>query len=268
MIVYLNYFKLRIITNFQYRASAIAGILTQLFFGIFYIMLYLALYESNNGAETPMDLNNLITYMWLNQAFFSLIYPFFKDVELLNMIKNGNLAYEFIRPQNFYIKYFIKILSSRIVACFLRCLPILIIGMVLPYPYKISLPVSIHGFILFIISLLFSSLLVTGLSLIIHIITIYLVDHRGVVNMYTVTADLFSGGFIPLPFLPNWLKKIAYVLPFRYLGDLPFRVYSGDIGIVEGRGLLLNSILWTFIFFILGYLLTKVIYRKLVIQGG
>ena len=42
---YLNYFKLRIITNLQYRTAALAGIATQLFFGFLYIMLYLALYE-------------------------------------------------------------------------------------------------------------------------------------------------------------------------------------------------------------------------------
>ena len=41
---YLNFFKLRIITNLQYRAAALAGISTQLFFGFVYIMVYLALY--------------------------------------------------------------------------------------------------------------------------------------------------------------------------------------------------------------------------------
>ena len=41
MRAYLNYFKLRIITNLQYRAAALAGIGTQLFFGLTYIMLYI-----------------------------------------------------------------------------------------------------------------------------------------------------------------------------------------------------------------------------------
>jgi ABC-2 type transport system permease protein len=62
---YLNLFKLRIITNFQYRAAALAGISTQLFFGFVYIMVYLALYESNKGVNPPMNLNTIVNYLWL-----------------------------------------------------------------------------------------------------------------------------------------------------------------------------------------------------------
>ena len=75
---YLNYFKLRVITNLQYRASALAGIMTQLFFGLVYIMMYLAFYESNDTSNV-MNWNQLVTYMWLQQAFFALTYPFIKN---------------------------------------------------------------------------------------------------------------------------------------------------------------------------------------------
>ena len=108
MKAYFHYLKLRIITNIQYRAAALAGISTQIFFGFMYIMLYIALYESNTGVNAPMNLSGLITYLWLGQAFFSLTYPYIKEQELLDAITNGNLAYEIIRPQNFYFKYYIK----------------------------------------------------------------------------------------------------------------------------------------------------------------
>ena len=102
MRAYLSYFKLRLITNFQYRAAALAGVSTQLFFGFMYIMLYLALFESNKGISTPMNLSEIVTYIWLGQAFFALTYAALKDNDLIEMIKNGNIAYELIRPQNFY----------------------------------------------------------------------------------------------------------------------------------------------------------------------
>ena len=54
MRAYLNYFKLRIITNLQYRSAAIAGILTQLFFAGLFIMLYIALYESKRGGKNKV----------------------------------------------------------------------------------------------------------------------------------------------------------------------------------------------------------------------
>ena len=47
MLSYLKFFKLRFITNLQYRAAAIAGIATQIFFGFVFIFVYLSFYSSN-----------------------------------------------------------------------------------------------------------------------------------------------------------------------------------------------------------------------------
>ena len=140
---YLSYFKLRIITNLQYRADAWAGVSTQVFFGFMFIMVYLAFYESGTDSALPMNYQELVTYIWLQQAFFALINPYEKDKELLDMIKNGNLAYELIRPQDFYFKWYIKFLSKKIVSTLLRMWPILLLGYILPYPYHLSLPIKI-----------------------------------------------------------------------------------------------------------------------------
>lgn len=268
MKAYFNYFKIRVITNLQYRAAALAGVSTQLFFGITYIMLYLALYDSNTNVNTPMDLQSLITYLWLQQAFFAVIYPFLKDQDLLNMIKNGNLAYELIRPQSFYLKFYIKMISERLVAAALRCWPIIIISLLLPSPYKLGAPASLENFLLFVISLCLSCLLVSALSMIIHIVTLFTVDSRGVINAYSVVAEVFMGVVIPLPFFPDFLLRISKYLPFRFIGDFPYRVYSGSISVIEGRSLLIGSIIWLIVSIIIGHLISKVALKKAVIQGG
>ena len=53
----------------QYRARAIAGFGTQLFWGFVRIMVFDAFYGSYAGAK-PMELTVVITYIWLGQAFF------------------------------------------------------------------------------------------------------------------------------------------------------------------------------------------------------
>ncbi|MBR4178884.1 MAG: ABC-2 family transporter protein [Bacilli bacterium] len=268
MKAYLNYFKLRIITNLQYRSAALAGISTQLFFGFLYIMLYLAIYESNTSVNAPMDWSSLVTYLWLQQAFFAVTYPFMKDQELLNMIKNGNLAYELVRPQSFFWKFYIKMLSERLVSALLRCVPIITISLLLPYPYKLSLPPTLGTFILFILALSFACLLVTSLSLIVHIITMFTLDARGITSAYSMIAEVFMGIVIPLPFFPKWMMKISNILPFRFIGDFPYRTFSGSIGFAEGREMLIISGIWIIITLIIGYLISKVALKKAVIQGG
>ena len=101
MRAYLSYFKLRFITCLQYRAAAWAGIATQVFFGFVYIMVYVAFYESGS-KNLPMNLSELTTYLWLNQAFFALINQFYKDQELFEIIRNGNISYELIKPKSTY----------------------------------------------------------------------------------------------------------------------------------------------------------------------
>jgi len=95
-----------------------------------------------------MEWSHLATYIWLEQAFYALIYPFERDQELLEMIKNGNLAYELIRPQNFFMKFYIKMIAKKTVATLLRSIPVLIFAFILPEPLGISMPNSIIHFII------------------------------------------------------------------------------------------------------------------------
>ena len=265
---YTKYFKLRFITNLQYRAAAIAGISTQIFFGLIFAFVYLAFYKSNPNANYPMEWNELITYIWLEQAFYALIYPFEKDEELLNMIKNGNLAYELIRPQNIFIKFYIKMIAKKVVSSLMRAVPVITIAFLLPKPLNLLLPKSFTNFILFLIALIISCLLISSITVLVHILTMYTIDSKGILSIYSVILEVFSGSTIPIPFFPNWLKKIAYILPFRFISDLPFRVYSGSININQGITNILEAIVWTIITIIIGNLITKNALKKAVLQGG
>ena len=172
MRAYVNYFRLRVITALQYRAAAISGFFTQLFFGFIYLMVYLAFYESNSSSSLPMNFQNLVNYLWICQAFFALTYPYEKDQSLMKMIKNGNLAYELVRPQNFYLKFYIKMIAKKIVNAGLRCGPLILVASLLPDPLKLTFP-SIKVILVFIISLLLSCLLVSALSMFIHIVMMF-----------------------------------------------------------------------------------------------
>lgn len=265
---YISYFKLRFITNLQYRAAALAGISTQIFFGLVFLMVYYAFYSSNGSSNYPISWNHLVDYMWLQQAFYALVYPFERDQELLNMIKNGNIAYELIRPQNFYLKFYIKMIAKKMVSTLLRCVPVIILALLLPEPFKLHLPLSLTHFIIFLLSLMTSTFLISALIILVHLITMFTIDSRGILSIYSVISEVFSGGTIPIPFFPKWLKVISYLLPFRYICDFPFRIYSGDIRINEGINLLIQSFIWIIVIYVLGQLVSKIVLKKAVIQGG
>lgn len=264
---YLTYFKLKFKTGLQYRAAALAGISTQLFFGIVYISVYVAFYQSDTNS-VPMPLNQLISYLWLNQAFFALVYMWYKDKDILSLIKKGNIAYELCRPQDIYSMWTSKILGERISNLCLRCLPVLIIAILLPYPFHLDLSITLTRLLIFIPSLILSAFLMVFLVLLYHIICLFTLDEKGVVNILMVVTDILSGLVIPIPFFPDFLQKICNFLPFRYVSDFPFRFYVGNITIQEGLYGLLIQAIWIVILVILGRTLMKIALKKTVVQGG
>lgn len=264
---YLSFFKLKFAVGLQYKAAALAGIATQIFFGFVFIMVYVAFYNSGTN-NTDISLSEIVPYLWLNQTFLSLIFVWHKDNEILSMIRKGDVAYELCRPQNLYVMWFVRILASKLSAVVLRCIPLLIIAFLLPAPYNLTLPPNLTAFIFFAISLFISAFLVTALVTIMYVLVFYSIDSKGIMGIYCSIAEILAGQTIPIPLFPGFLKAIAVVLPFAYISDFSFRIYSGNIaGVAITQGLIVQ-ITWLIISIILGVLLTNKILKRVAVQGG
>lgn len=267
MKTYLSYFKLKFITGLQYKAAALAGISTQFFFGFVYISVYVAFYESGS-SNLPMSLKQTVSYVWFGQIFFAIVYLWYKDKDIIKLIKTGNVAYELCRPQDLYFMWASKILGERLSNVTLRFLPVLLISLILPTPYNLDLSITLPRFIIFMFSLTLSIILMTFLVLLYHIICLFTLDEKGIVNIFMVISDILSGIVIPIPFFPNCLQSVSNILPFRYISDFPFRLYIGNITMIEGLRGLIIQIIWIIILVIIGRLLTKKALKKAIIQGG
>lgn len=264
---YLAYLKLKYITGLQYRAAAYAGMATQFFFGFVYIAVYLAFYESGSGS-LPMPIDKLVSYVWLNQAFFALVFMWYKDKDIMNMIKNGDVAYELCRPQDVYFMWFSKIMGERVAAATLRFLPVLVISAILPSMYRLNLSISLGRLLLFLISFFLCVILMVAIVTFYHVLVLFTLDDKGVINMLMIIADIASGLALPIPFFPKLFQIICNVLPFRYISDFPFRFYVGNISINEGLVSIGVQIIWIIILVIGGRKLTQKALNKAVIQGG
>lgn len=279
---YFSYMKLRMICELQYRSAALAGMSTQFFFGFIYIMLYLAFYNGTSSVEvseipiislltgpaTTISLESMVTYLWLFQAFYCMIVIRMNDNEILNMIKNGNIAYEMCKPMNIYLTWFMKIFSKKVIATLLRFWPIILIAFFLPKPFRLGLPESPIHFILFIISIIFALFITCILILFIHIITFYTLKDKGATNLIVTIGEIFTGGVVPIVFMPKTLQIIAYLLPFRYVGDLPFRIYNGTLNISTSLINIGMQIFWIVILGTISYKLMNRALKRVIVQGG
>jgi ABC-2 type transport system permease protein len=266
---YIGIFKMRLIAGMQYRAAAWAGVATQFFWGGIQLLVFWAFYRSMAaGTQEPMAFNQLADFVWMRQAFIALVMLWSQDNELLDMIAGGNVAYELCRPLSLYSFWFSRMLAQRISRTLLRCIPIFIIASLLPEPWCFHLPPDISAALLFVPSLIFAALLVVAMSMFVCILTFISLSPYGARLFVGVAAEFLMGALIPIPFMPEALQKVLYVLPFKYIADFPFRVYSGSIAGNEALIGLGIQVFWTSLLMGLGIWGFKSIQKRLVVQGG
>jgi len=266
MSVFKSNLKLNIKKVVQYRAAAFSGVLTQLFFGFMYIALYTAFLKSGKSDFTQQQ---MISYVWLGQIFFA-IFNYF-DIckqEISRRIINGDYAYELIRPINLYNNWFQIVYSKPLGHLLVRGVPVVIISLLLPFGLGLMLPPSIECFALFIISTIISSILVASISMISYVITLYTLSSAGVFAFMVAIGSLLSGGVVPIPMMPKAVQTVLNFFPFRYVSDLPYRIYIGNINGLDALIQIVIQIAWTIGLIIVGKLIMNRKLKKLVVQGG
>jgi len=270
MRAYVSAGKLKFLNGLQYRSAAIAGIATQFFWGFIYIMIFVAFYSQPSAALNPpsLSLPDLVAYIWLQQAFLAFIVLWFRDQEIFGLIMGGNIAYELCRPCGIYEFWYAKLLASRLASAILRCLPILAIAFFLPQPYRMNPPASAASLALFAATLALGLLVLVAVSMFIYISVFWTMSPVGSTLMIGVVGEFMAGLIIPVPLMPSWLQQIAYMLPFRWTADFPFRVYSGQIPPNEAAVGILIQLLWLAVLVVAGKLLMRKALRQVVVQGG
>ena len=86
--------------------------------------------------------------------------------------------------------------------------------------------------------------------------------------MVNVITGVLGGMYVPLVFMPLGVQKVLNYLPFRFIFDLPARVYIGNIEPLYALKLLGIALLWLVLLIGIGKLLIKLVSRKAIIQGG
>lgn len=264
---YFAMIRIRFINSLQYRAAALAGIATQFAWGFMELLAFSAFYKADPSAF-PMTFSQTVSYIWLQQAFLAIFMTWFFENDIFDSISSGAIAYELARPVDLYGRWFCQTTATRLARAVLRCLPILLVAFLIPGPLRMSLPPNPAAFLLFIPSLVLSLFVVVSFNMLVYITTFYTLSPIGVRIISAVLADFLAGATIPLPFFPEPIRKVAELLPFAAMQNMPLRIYSGNINGTDAfRGLALQ-LFWLATLVLLGRLLMKRALRRVIVQGG
>lgn len=267
MKTYLAIFRIRFTNSLQYRSAALAGMTTQFAWGFMELLAFSAFYKSNPAAF-PMSFSQTSSYIWLQQAFFTLFMTWFFDNDIFDAITSGNVAYDLARPLNLYNKWFCQTSANRLSKAVLRCVPVLVVAFLLPAPYGLLLPQSWGRFLLFILSMALTLGVVTAFNMLVYISTFYTLSSVGVRVIYAALVDFLAGGVIPLAFFPNSFKKVLHWLPFASMQNMPLQIYIGTISQADVVGAVALQLFWLIALMAAGKWWMNRATQKVIVQGG
>lgn len=250
-------------TLLQYRAAALAGIITQVFFGFVMVQAYEAFYAAASGPQ-PLALAEVISYVWLGQAMLGML-PWNVDPEIRAQIRTGGVVYELLRPVDLYGLWYARAVARRTAPTVLRAVPMFTLALLF---LGLQPPPTWPAALAWIAATLGALVLSAAITTLLAITLMWTLSGDGVVMLAVSGVMFFSGQAVPLPLFPEWSQPLLEMLPFRGLIDIPFRLYLGHLPAAEAPRLLLFQFGWAAALILLGRIMLARGRRVLVAQGG
>jgi ABC-2 type transport system permease protein len=264
-------FASRFLLVMQYRSAAIAGFMTQSWWGWLKVIILAAFYDASTAAA-PITLEQAITYTWLSQGLLTLL-PWMSDPEVSAAVRTGAVTYDRLRPVDAYAFWFVRSAgwtTARVVPR--MALMLLFAGVVLPVlgwdEWSWRPPVDLAAMLGFTASILLALLLSTAMMMLINIVTLVTLTDRGAVAFAAPMVIALSGNLLPLALFPDWLQSALLIQPFASVLDIPLRIYMGNLagaGAMMGMGV---QVFWIVAVIALGRFAMSRAMRRLEVQGG
>lgn len=267
---YQAVFRARFTLLVQYRAAAFAGFATQCWWGAIKVMVLTAFFRS--ATSTPMTLRQAIDYVWLGQAFLTLL-PWSVDPEIARMVRSGDVAYERLRPLDAHGYWYARAIARRTATPLLRAIPMVLMAGVLFHllgigDWALSAPASVGAGLMFAVSMVFVVGLSAAIATIMDITTVAALSERGVNAVVGPLVIVLSGSLVPLPLFPDWMQPALRAQPLAGLLDTPFRIYAGHLQAVDAAKSLGMQAVWTVVLILFGRSLMARVMSRLQAQGG
>lgn len=264
---YYSFFRLKFVMGLQYRAAALAGIVTQFFWGFMEIMIFRAFYRAD-AAAFPMSFAATASYIWLQQAFLMFFVAWMMENEIIAAIISGDVAYELCRPVSIYNMWFSRSIAARLSRAVLRCFPILIVAAFLPAPYGMEPPADWFCFCLFVLTLVLGLAVTVSFCMLVYVISFFTISAEGVRIVFVSSVEFFSGALIPLPFFPDKVQVVMEFLPFAAMQNVALRIYSGSMNILQIKRAVFLQVFWLLVLIWLGKWLCSKAEKRITVQGG
>ena len=263
MRLYVEIVKLAFQRALAYRAAAVAGLLTNLFFGLLRAAVMVALYGARPDVA-GISLAGAITFTGISQAIIAVL-NLFGSYEVMNSVNSGEVAADLLKPYSYFGSWMARDFGRALLNFLLRGLTLVAAYALI---FHISFPTGAGQWLALAVALLLGWAISFSWRFLVNLAAFWSPEARGV-GRFAFSLTLFLSGFLmPLRFFPDWFVSLCNLTPFPAMVNTIIEVYLGVISGPELLLALLRQLIWLVVLVAICQLVLRAGMRRLVIQGG
>ena len=264
---YLSLLRITITQALQYRAEIFIWILLDIFPTVILAITWITIFQGRElvGGKT---LSQLLTYYFAVLIILNLTESHFEN-RWVDHILHGKIDHFFAKPLHLLLWIFFQEIGAKIFSFILFILPFsLFVGALIKtgiYQIPAFFPFQIPMFVLFILLAFLSDAL---LSFFVIFAAFWMEEARSLSHAKMMLIGLFGGALAPLSFYPEWIQKMAEVLPFKRMIATPALLLTEQSSLHYFAKELGILFVFTVILFIMFGIFWKLAKRKYSSAGG
>jgi ABC-2 type transport system permease protein len=249
-------------SSVSYRFNLALSVVTPLAQVYLMRVIWQAVY-GNRASVNGITLHDQIAYSSLIVLQVWLVSPWtLSDIAV--KIRDGTIAFDLLRPLKFIPQTFVAQVGSAA-----SQLPAVVVA--LPFAIVIggaATPRSTVAFLEYILASVIGFVIAMQLSLVVSMIAFWTLETQGINLTFRMVQQFFSGAFVPLWFMPDWLNSVAGALPFQALGYTPLAIYLGQMRGGDATWSMVKGLVWVAVLWVILKLIWTRALRRVVVQGG
>ena len=260
---YLALAQLAIQRQITYRSATLAGLATNIFFGLLRAAVMVALYASQTEV-LGMTLQDAVTYTGISQASIAYL-SLFSWFEVIYSVGSGQVGADLLKPMDYYFFWMSVDFGKAIVSLALRGLTVMAFYALV---FDISYPTSLGQWILLVISLALAWSVSFAYRFLVNLASFWSPNALGFCRLFYALSWFMSGFFMPLRLMPEWFQQLCALTPFPSMVNAVVEIYLGIMNTPEMIRILTTQVIWLVALYATGQLVLRLGLRRLVIQGG
>lgn len=249
-------------SGLAYRANYLAGALAMVVHVYLLRVLWTAVYQGREVVD-GVSLAMMVSYATFANLQSWLVSPW--EFSLIPMrVRQGQVATDLAKPMGFitqmHARQFGRTMAIAPFAILTLPLAVLIGG---GQP-----PASLVAALSYLVSVMIAYVIATLLSVLVGMVSFWIMETTGLFVMYRIVSLFFSGGLVPLWLMPGALRLAAEAMPFQAITYLPLAIYLGRVSGTATLHALAVQAAWVVALALAGRLVWSRALRRVVVQGG